>query len=578
MRLLATRLTAIASAVKRLFNPLSLFASGEQGVWYDPSDFSTMFQDSAGTTPVTAVEQPVGLILDKSKGLVLGPELVTNGGFDTTSGWTLTASATASAVISGGSLSLVSDGTTCNATRADFIPVLGKTYTYTIVVTAASGGGSYLYMGNGSPAFTSPGTYTGKLLCTSVAWSISRVGGGASSAAIDNISVRELPGDHGKQATAASRPVLSARVNLLTYSEDFSNAIWSKTDVTLAKSQTSSAGAANDAWLVTEGSAGTASVTQDSSVVAAGSAAAVRIVMKRGNTDWVRVGLYGGGFANYSVAWFNLATGVKGSVSNVGTSVGGTSQMTSLGGGFYELTVACTPNSTYTTPKLGFLSANADLSTTRVSGATYTVERPQLETGSTATRYQSITTATSYDTVGFPYYLKFDGVDDSLATAAINFTSTDKMTVFAGVRKLSDAAVGLVVELSSDLNTNNGSFYVGAPANNGVANTGFSVKGTIASGASASSFASPISAVVTGTAAISSPLIIQRRNGVQVSSSSAALGTGNFGNYNLYVGSRGGTTLPFNGHLYSLIIRGAASSASQIASAESYVNSKTGAY
>jgi hypothetical protein len=48
------------------FNPASLFAAGEQGVWYDPSDFTTMFQDSAGTTPVTAVEQSVGRILDKS--------------------------------------------------------------------------------------------------------------------------------------------------------------------------------------------------------------------------------------------------------------------------------------------------------------------------------------------------------------------------------------------------------------------------------------------------------------------------------------------------------------------------------
>lgn len=43
-----------------------LFASGEQGAWYDPSDMSSLFQDSAGTTPVTAVEQPVGLMLDKS--------------------------------------------------------------------------------------------------------------------------------------------------------------------------------------------------------------------------------------------------------------------------------------------------------------------------------------------------------------------------------------------------------------------------------------------------------------------------------------------------------------------------------
>ena len=44
----------------------TLFASGEQGVWYDPSDLSTMYQDAAGTIPVTGMEQPVGKILDKS--------------------------------------------------------------------------------------------------------------------------------------------------------------------------------------------------------------------------------------------------------------------------------------------------------------------------------------------------------------------------------------------------------------------------------------------------------------------------------------------------------------------------------
>ncbi len=44
----------------------ALFASGEQGVLYDPSDFSSMFQDSAGTIPVTATGQSVGRILDRS--------------------------------------------------------------------------------------------------------------------------------------------------------------------------------------------------------------------------------------------------------------------------------------------------------------------------------------------------------------------------------------------------------------------------------------------------------------------------------------------------------------------------------
>lgn len=48
------------------FDPRRLFRAGEQGVWYDPSDLSTLFQDAAGTAPVTGVEQPVGLMLDKS--------------------------------------------------------------------------------------------------------------------------------------------------------------------------------------------------------------------------------------------------------------------------------------------------------------------------------------------------------------------------------------------------------------------------------------------------------------------------------------------------------------------------------
>lgn len=50
---------------EKLFNPLSLFANGEQGVWYDPSDLTTMFQDTAGTIPA-GFGEPVGLIRDKS--------------------------------------------------------------------------------------------------------------------------------------------------------------------------------------------------------------------------------------------------------------------------------------------------------------------------------------------------------------------------------------------------------------------------------------------------------------------------------------------------------------------------------
>jgi len=44
----------------------NLFLAGEKGAWFDASDLTTLFQDSAGTIPVTAVGQKVGKWLDKS--------------------------------------------------------------------------------------------------------------------------------------------------------------------------------------------------------------------------------------------------------------------------------------------------------------------------------------------------------------------------------------------------------------------------------------------------------------------------------------------------------------------------------
>lgn len=42
-------------------------SQGEPGVWYDPGDESTMYQDPYGQTPVTDYFQPVGLIMDARK-------------------------------------------------------------------------------------------------------------------------------------------------------------------------------------------------------------------------------------------------------------------------------------------------------------------------------------------------------------------------------------------------------------------------------------------------------------------------------------------------------------------------------
>lgn len=48
------------------WSPLELFQSGELGAWYDPSDLTTLYQDAAGTVPVTSDGDPVGKMEDKS--------------------------------------------------------------------------------------------------------------------------------------------------------------------------------------------------------------------------------------------------------------------------------------------------------------------------------------------------------------------------------------------------------------------------------------------------------------------------------------------------------------------------------
>jgi hypothetical protein len=185
-------------------------------------------------------------------------------------------------------------------------------------------------------------------------------------------------------------------------------------------------------------------------------------------------------------------------------------------------------------------------------------------------------TPSDYDASAGFYYLKFDGVDDGMVTNSIDFTATDKMTVFAGVRKLSDATAGVITELSADRNTNNGSFTLSAVTSPG--SYLFVSKGTYDANAYAVGGSSPRTNILTSIGDISGDIAALRINAVQAAISTADQGTGNYGNYQLYIGRRGGTTLPFNGLLYSLIVRGAQTSTTQIAQTERWVNKKTGAY
>jgi hypothetical protein len=473
---------------------------------FDPSDLSTLFQDSRGTTPVTAVEQPVGLMLDKSKGLVLGPELVTNGTFESDiNGWIVSSQFQSSTAVewSNGALHVYNTQAGYGESRSAAIPLtIGKQYVLEMDILEGTTDRYWIIIGS-SPSDDNVGriTVTSESGGTSPSgykrWRYSFVASYAtaylyfatnklagSHLYADNISVRELPGNHASQPTATSRPVLSARVNQ---------------------------------YLATETLA-----TQNVTTLAA----------------QYRLSFEGTGTVTLS----GTATGVYSAGSHLITCTAGTL-------------------------------------TSTVSGSVTKADLRVANTGAGLPAYQRVNTATDYDTVGFPPYLKFDGVDDGMVTNSIDFTPTNTMTLVAGLRKLTDA-LALPVELSSNYNSNPGSMYIssGPDPSNGYKAAARGSAAPDASHGSAWLGSAPDTSVLAASHNIPGDDTTLRRNGVAQTPGKFDKGEGNFGNYPLYIGRRGGTSGPFNGCIYGLIVLGGLGDDAQIRRIESYVNSKTRAY
>ena len=205
--------TRAVSDTIRGFNPLSLFASGEQGALYDLYDQSTLFQDAAGTTPWTTLGQPLGLQRDKSKGLVRSANLVTNGDFSSATGWT-----------AGAGWAIGSGVATATASIADLSTDIGavasRWYVVTFTVTRTAGSLTVIASGTATttPTISASGTYTLYILASGAGSTLIFRGSGFSGT-IDNVSAVYEQGNHRYQTTSASRPTIEARVNLVTKSE-----------------------------------------------------------------------------------------------------------------------------------------------------------------------------------------------------------------------------------------------------------------------------------------------------------------------------------------------------------------------
>lgn len=188
-----------------------LFGSGEVGLLYDPSDFSTLWKNTGSR--VTAVAQSINAVLDKSQGLLLGPELTANASSWTGSAaWTVDAAA-GRATCTGQTSS--SDDLNIGLLTGS----LGGIYQANFTIESVSGSGFSISSSRCAvvPFFTTPGTYTTLLVVTASGPGTLFINGTTGSAGvISGISIRKISGNHAYQATIASYPILTSG-NVINY-------------------------------------------------------------------------------------------------------------------------------------------------------------------------------------------------------------------------------------------------------------------------------------------------------------------------------------------------------------------------
>jgi hypothetical protein len=224
---------------------------------------------------------------------------------------------------------------------------------------------------------------------------------------------------------------------------------------------------------------------------------------------------------------------------------------------------------------LTFTPTAASLTLTVTGSVTFA----QLELGFTATPYQKVVTQYEVTEAGVQSvsYLSFDGVDDGMVTPTIT-PNINQVQVFFGIRRLSQAISACLCETSVLVSANIGSFRMFAPL---PATFQFVSKGT-GNGVSTvtnSAYNTPVTNIVTGLGDIGNDYVNLRINGIDNIGPPVDQGTVNFLAYPMYIGRRGGVSAPFNGRLYSMIVRlGINLTNGQVESTENWVNSKTGAY
>lgn len=559
---------------------LGMFSNNVPGLVLDANDWGptgtggtgVVFQDLSGTA-VTAMEQPVQLILDKSQGLAQ-TQKITNIADRTFTSDTGFWAKDAGVAIGGGAATFTSAVNTAAFYKSAFL-TSGKTYLVTVTVQSVTSGGVKLYcpLAVGTlPTYSTPGTYTAYIPVTgATSFGVQAVG--TTTAAVSFVSCQQIAGNHAYVSASANRPVITARYNEMIKTENLSVSPWSGSNAAGSVAAVALPPNVSAAGMVTASAgAGYHVCAQISATSSAAGASVTQFYwLRKGTTRWGWIGDSGDAVWHGATIDFDGATITE--QTNGTATIVGTSGSWFLVKFVYTRTRAganralVAPSVTATT---GGTAPNYTAAGTETVYATGIDSRPSDQATGLIPTYQRVNTATDYDTVGFPVREAYNGSNQLLGGASGGGATTG-FFFCAGVMI---TKVGAAQTLFSDTGTNTGwrvrinaSNQLELSAGNGTTYTTVATVGTVS-----------INKLTVVTAWHDGTNLNVQINQGAVAQAAFAVATAGTAGYTLAC-DNGASTNYLQGSLGEIVYRtGTAMTAAQIASTQAFVNSKQKAY
>ena len=255
-------------------------------------------------------------------------------------------------------------------------------------------------------------------------------------------------GNHATQSMTASRPVVSARYNLLTKTEQLNDTVWNAgASVTYAGSNGYSV-ARNSSTTETR-------IRQAITIPPSPVSITLRVKIKANSVTWAKLRLLSidsSPSVSDDYAFFNVSNGTVGSFGSLVTSA-----KIYPDGDFFvcEISGVSLPSSSGAPQFVDICPAayNGAPSGNGSIGESIYVKQPELVFSSNSNmKYQRVTTATDYDTVGFKKYLKFDGIDDFMNMPYLGLYINGSSSIVAARSALSQATDTYVISERSASN------------------------------------------------------------------------------------------------------------------------------